>query len=70
MVTGKYPGNIPGITVHVRDDLLDIRTGKVVWWCFCFFLTSYLLRCLTAVQRVYRFELFIFTEWQSIKTPP
>lgn len=55
--------------MHVRYDLSDIRAEKLER-CFVlfFFCTPYLLRCITGVRRVYRFELFIFTEWQSIKT--
>lgn len=58
--------------MHVRYDLSDIRAEKLERCFFLlflvFFCTPYLLRCITGVQRVYRFELFIFTEWQSIKT--
>lgn len=39
MVTDRYPGTIPGITVHVRYDLSDIGAEKVF---FLFFLVFFL----------------------------
>jgi len=34
VVTDRYPGTIPGITVHVRYDLSDIGAEKVFFLVF------------------------------------